>query len=105
GGGPTLMFNGHTDVNVIMTGWTVDPHAGKYEKGWIWGLGAQDDKGGLAATLVGIEAIAQAGLRLKGDVLFAPVATHKLGGTGTRTLLRKGVRADYCIFFDDTATT
>ena len=25
GGGPTLMFNGHTDVNVIMPGWTVDP--------------------------------------------------------------------------------
>lgn len=105
GGGPTLMFNGHTDVNVMMSGWTVDPHEGKFEDGWVWGLGAQDDKGGLAATLVGIEAIAKASLHLKGDLLYAPVATHKLGGTGTRTLLKKGVRADYCINIEHSANT
>jgi acetylornithine deacetylase/succinyl-diaminopimelate desuccinylase-like protein len=105
GGGPTLMFNGHTDVNVMMPGWTVDPHEGKFENGWIWGLGAQDDKGGLAATLVGIEAVARAGIKLKGDLLYCPVATHKLGGTGTRTLLRKGVRADYCINIEHSANT
>lgn len=97
GTGPTLMFNGHTDVNVMMPGWTVDPHRGRFEDGWIWGLGAQDDKGGLAAALVAIEAIARAGVRLRGDLLYCPVAAHKLGGTGTRVLLRKGVRADYCI--------
>ena len=105
GGGPTLMFNGHTDVNVMMPGWTVDPHEGRFENGWLWGLGAQDDKGGLAAALVAIEAITKAGIRLKGDVLYAPVATHKLGGTGTRTLLKKGVRADYCINIEHSANT
>lgn len=105
GGGPTLMFNGHADVNVIMPGWTVDPHEGKFEDGMIWGLGAQDDKGGLAAALVGIEAIVSSGIKLKGDLLFCPVATHKLGGTGTRTLLKKGVRADYCINIEHSANT
>lgn len=105
GGGPTLMFNGHTDVNVMMPGWTVDPHAGRFEDGWIWGLGAQDDKGGLAAAMVGIEAIVQSGTRLKGDLLYCPVATHKLGGTGTRVLLKKGVRADYCINIEHSANT
>lgn len=105
GGGPTLMFNGHTDVNVMMPGWTVDPHRGKFADGWVWGLGAQDDKGGLAAALVAIEAIARAGVKLQGDVLYCPVATHKLGGTGTRAMLRNGVRADYCINIEHSANT
>lgn len=105
GGGPTLMYNGHTDVNVMMPGWTVDPHQGRFEDGWIWGLGAQDDKGGLAAALVAIEAIARSGMRLKGDLLYCPVATHKLGGTGTRVMLKKGVRADYCINIEHSANT
>ncbi len=105
GGGKSLMFNGHTDVNVMMPGWTVDPVKGKYENGWIWGLGAQDDKGGLAAALVGLEAMIKCGVRLRGDVLMCPVATHKLGGTGTRTLLDKGVRSDYCINIEHSANT
>jgi acetylornithine deacetylase len=105
GGGPTLMFNAHTDVNVMMSGWTVDPHAGRFEDGWIWGLGAQDDKGGLAAALLAVEAIARAGMRLRGDLLFCPVASHKLGGIGTRALVRKGVRADYCINIEHSANT
>jgi acetylornithine deacetylase/succinyl-diaminopimelate desuccinylase-like protein len=105
GEGPTLMYNGHTDVNVMMPGWSVDPHKGQFEDGWIWGLGAQDDKGGLAAALVAIEAIARSGVRLKGDLLYCPVATHKLGGTGTRVLLKKGVRADYCINIEHSANT
>ncbi len=105
GGGPTLMFNGHTDVNVMMPGWTVDPHRGKFEDGFVWGLGAQDDKGGLAAALVAIEAIARAGVKLKGDILYCPVASHKLGGTGTRVMLRKGIRADYCVNIEHSANT
>jgi len=105
GGGPTLMFNGHTDVNVMMPGWTIDPLKGRYEDGWVWGLGAQDDKGGLAAALIGVAAIASAKQRLRGDLLFCPVASHKLGGTGTRVMLKKGVRADACINIEHSANT
>jgi acetylornithine deacetylase len=105
GGGPTLMFNGHLDVAAMMPGWTVDPLQGKFEDGWVWGHGAQDDKGGLAAALVAIEAIVDTGTRLKGDLLYCPVATHKLGGTGTRVMLKKGVRADYCINIEHSANT
>ena len=104
-GGPTLMFNGHLDVAAMMPGWSVDPLKGKFEDGWIWGHGAQDDKGGLAAALVGIEAIVATATRLKGDLLYCPVATHKLGGTGTRVMLKKGVRADYCINIEHSANT
>lgn len=105
GGGPTIMINGHLDVNVEMPGWTVHPTEGKYEDGWIWGLGAQDDKGGLAAALCAIAAIGETRTALKGDILFCPVAAHKVGGTGTRTLLKNGVRADYCINLEHAANT
>ncbi len=105
GGGPTVMINGHVDVNVMMPGWTVDPHGAKYEDGWIWGLGAQDDKGGLAAAFSALRAIQHAGIRLRGDVLFCPVAAHKVGGTGTRTLIKHGVTADYCINLEHSANT
>ena len=86
GGGSSLMFNGHMDTNVTMPGWTVDPYEGKLEDGWLWGLGAQDDKGGMAAAISGIEGLIKAGINLKGDIVMCPVAAHKVGGTGTRTL-------------------
>lgn len=105
GGGPCLMLNGHMDTNVVMSGWTVDPYAGKFEDGWIWGLGAQDDKGGLAAAITAVDSVVRSGLKLNGDVLVCPVATHKLGGTGTRTLLKNGVRADFCINLEHSANT
>ena len=105
GGGNSLMVNGHIDTNVLMSGWTVDPYEGKLEDGWLWGLGAQDDKGGLAAAIAGIAAVVEAGVELSGDIVLCPVAAHKLGGTGTRTALRKGVRADCCINIEHAANT
>ena len=105
GGGKTLMINGHMDTNVMMSGWTVDPYEGLVADGWLWGLGAQDDKGGLAAAISGVRGIIDAGISLAGDVIICPVAAHKLGGTGTRTALRKGVTADYCINIEHAANT
>src|SRR5581483_3291024 len=80
GGGPTLMLNGHIDPGVEMTGWSVDPYGAKFEDGWIWGMGAHDDKGGVVAAICAVEAIIRSGARLKGDVLITPVVAHKYGG-------------------------
>ena len=105
GGGPTLMLNGHMDPGVEMSGWSVDPYGAKFEGGWIWGMGAHDDKGGLAAAISGVEAIIRSGTRLRGDVLICPVVAHKLGGAGTRALLKSGVRADLCINMEHSNNT
>lgn len=105
GGGPTLMLNGHMDPGVEMSGWTVDPYGAKFEDGWIWGMGAHDDKGGLVAAISGVEAIIGSHTRLSGDILICPVIAHKLGGAGTRALLRKGVRADFCINMEHSNNT
>ena len=48
------MFNGHLDVAAMMPGWTVDRSKASTR---MFGEGAQDDKGGLAAALVAVEAI------------------------------------------------
>jgi acetylornithine deacetylase/succinyl-diaminopimelate desuccinylase-like protein len=105
GGGPTLMLNGHLDPGVEMSGWSVDPYGGKFEDGWIWGMGAHDDKGGLVAAICAVEAIIKSDARLKGDVLITPVVAHKYGGAGTRALLAKGVRADMCINMEHSANS
>jgi acetylornithine deacetylase len=105
GGGPSLMLNGHMDPGVEMPGWSVDPYGAKFENGWVWGMGAHDDKGGLAAAFCGLEAVIKSGTRLKGDVLLCPVVAHKLGGAGTRALLKSGVRADLCINMEHSNNT
>lgn len=105
GAGPSLMLNGHMDPGVEMTGWTVDPYGAKFENGWVWGMGAHDDKGGLAAAIAGVEAVVRSGVRLKGDVVICPVVAHKLGGAGTRALLRAGIRTDYCINMEHSNNT
>src|SRR5436853_2351879 len=105
GGGPSLMLNGHMDPGVEMSGWTVDPYGAKFEDGWIWGMGAHDDKGGCVAAICALEAIVRSGTRLKGDVLMTPVIAHKLGGAGTRALLRHGIKADLCINMEHSNNT
>ena len=105
GGGPTLMLNGHMDTIPVVEGWTVDPHGGLYEDGWIWGLGAHDDKGGIAAATCAIEALMGEGISLRGDVLICPVVAHKTGGLGTRELLKRGTGADYCINIEHSTNT
>src|ERR1700737_76146 len=105
GDGRSLMLNGHMDPGVEMPGWSVDPYGAKFEDGWVWGMGAHDDKGGLAAAFCGLEAVIKSGTRLKGDVLLCPVIAHKLGGAGTRALLKSGVRADLCINMEHSNNT
>jgi acetylornithine deacetylase len=105
GGGPTLMLNGHMDPGCEMPGWTVDPYAAKFEDGWIWGMGAHDDKGGVVAAISAVEAIVRSSIRLKGDVLVTPVIAHKYGGAGTRALLKHGVKADLCINMEHSNNT
>lgn len=105
GGGPSLMFNGHMDTIEILSGWTVDPYGRTFKDGWIWGVGAHDDKGGLVAAICGIEAIVRSGARLKGDIVICPVVAHKIGGVGTRAALKKGIKADCCINIEHSTNT
>src|SRR6267143_4222558 len=105
GGGRSLMLNGHMDPGVEMSGWSVDPYGARFEDGWVWGMGAHDDKGGVVAAICAVEAIVRAGVRLRGDVVVCPVVAHKPGGAGTRALMAKGLRTDLAINMEHSANT
>ena len=86
GGGRSLMLNGHLDT-VGVVGYKGDPFSGERHEGKVFGRGAFDMKGGLAAILV---AAAQASaLGLAGDVLVTLVADEEFGSLGTQEVLRQ----------------
>ena len=59
--GPTLAFAGHTDV--VPPGpeeaWTHPPFEGHFDGEWLWGRGAADMKGSLAAMVCAAERLCQ----------------------------------------------
>ncbi|MFE9330083.1 M20 family metallopeptidase [Streptomyces sp. NPDC006925] len=63
GPGPTLMFEGHTDV--VTEGdpadWSMDPYGAEIRDGRMWGRGTADMKSGVAAMIYGVRALQQAG--------------------------------------------
>lgn len=63
GDGPTLMFEGHTDVVTEgdLSSWTVDPFGGEIRDGRLWGRGSADMKSGLAAAMYAVRALQLAG--------------------------------------------
>jgi acetylornithine deacetylase len=100
GGGRSLLFNAHTDT-VGIAGMTEDPFSGRIVDGRLYGRGSYDMKGGLAAAVEAVAALA-AGPRLRGDVVLAAVADEEFGSLGTEELLRH-VRTDAAIVTEPTA--
>lgn len=99
GGGKSLMFNGHIDT-VTLAGYEGDPLSGKIADGKIYGRGAGDMKGGVAAAMVALANTKTLGLR--GDVIFAGVADEEAESLGTENVLQAGWRADGAIVSEPT---
>jgi len=91
------MFNGHTDINSLARGWTRDPFVPWVEGERLYGHGVQNMKGGLATMIHAAEAIRQAGVRLRGDLVLACVVGETQGGEGTHHLVEHGGRADMAV--------
>jgi len=82
GDGPTLVLLSHTDVVLADPAeWAHDPFAGDLVDGEVWGRGALDMKGQVAASAVAMAALARDGWRGAGDVVFVAAADEE-GGTG-----------------------
>src|SRR4030095_2349616 len=56
GPGATVHFNSHIDVVEPGEDWTLEPFAGVVRDGRVYGRGACDMKGGLAASVIAVEA-------------------------------------------------
>jgi succinyl-diaminopimelate desuccinylase len=106
---PNLVFAGHTDV--VPPGdpsrWRFDPFSGEIADGELWGRGACDMKGGVAAAVA-------AALRFTARETFAGSISFLLTGdeegpavNGTVKLLdwaqAKGERFDHCILGESTS--
>ena len=97
GGGPTLLLNAHMDT-VGYEGMEA-PLQPRVENGRLYGRGAYDMKGSLAAIMVAGAEAAQAGLR--GDVLVAAVVDEEVFSIGAEAVAR-GYRADAAIVSEPT---
>ncbi|HEY6630614.1 MAG TPA: acetylornithine deacetylase/succinyl-diaminopimelate desuccinylase family protein [Rhizobiaceae bacterium] len=89
--GATVHFNSHIDVVEAGTGWTVDPFAGVIRDGRVYGRGACDMKGGLAASIVAAEAFMDVNPDFPGAIEISGTVDEESGGFGgVAYLARKG---------------
>ncbi|MGZ8203300.1 MAG: M20 family metallopeptidase, partial [Burkholderiales bacterium] len=121
GDGINLLFTGHMDTSydgdeTYLKGEGFKAKA-VHRDGWIWGLGANNMKSGLASAMVAVEAIAREGIALRGDILYGGVVgeTEKAPvdefqgsstsgyGVGTRYMVLHGISADYAILCEPTS--
>ena len=80
--GPCVHFNGHIDVVEVGKGWTTDPFGGALIGGRIYGRGACDMKGGIAASIIAAEAFAALWPDYSGAVEISATADEETGGFG-----------------------
>ena len=102
GDGPTLLLLSHTDVVLADPAeWSVPPFSGELRAGEVWGRGALDMKGQVAASAVAVASLAREGFQPSGDLIFAATADEEVGEDfGLAWLCREhpdAVRCDYAV--------
>jgi acetylornithine deacetylase len=98
GKGRSLIFNGHVEVVTPepLHLWKHDPW-GEIDEGKLYGRGAYDMKGGIAASILALECLQEIGVEINGDVIIESVYDEEIGGTGTDAANLRGYRADGAI--------
>ena len=100
--GPSLALLSHTDVVLAdAREWEYEPFGGDVVGGEVWGRGALDMKGEVAASAVALATLAREGWRGSGDLIFIAAADEEVGdGFGLRWLVEAhpdAVRADFSL--------
>jgi acetylornithine deacetylase len=105
GGGRSLTWAAHTDVVPVTPEqaeqWSgAGPFSGEVRDGKLWGRGASDMKGAIAAYAMAARILHDAGVRLKGDLILAQACGEESGrrDIGCNTILERGYRSDLAIF-------
>jgi acetylornithine deacetylase len=104
GSGRSLLLNGHIDAVSAepRDRWTSNPHRAEVRDGKLYGRGACDMKGGIAAMTVAAETLAAEGIRLAGDLVICTNTDEESSGAGSAACVRHGVRADGGIVLEPT---
>jgi acetylornithine deacetylase/succinyl-diaminopimelate desuccinylase-like protein len=80
GDGPRLALLSHTDtVLADPAEWQLDPWSGELRDGEVWGRGALDMKGQVAASAVALASLAREGFEPGGDLIFIAEADEEMG--------------------------
>lgn len=92
GQAPALMLSGHLDtVPADPAVWTDSPWSARIDDGRLWGRGALDMKGAVAAMVLAFERIAASGQRLAGDLVLALTACEETDSAGAVELCKTGL--------------
>jgi acetylornithine deacetylase/succinyl-diaminopimelate desuccinylase-like protein len=102
GDGPSLALLSHTDVVLAdAREWKREPFGGELVGGEVWGRGALDMKGEVAASAVALATLAREGWQGSGDLIFIAAADEEVGdGFGLHWLVEAhpdAVRADFSV--------
>ncbi len=104
GRGKSLILNGHYDVVPpgLRESWTHDPFEPVIHDGRLYGRGACDMKGGIAAMIQAVRFIREAGVKLSGDLTVQVVPDEEMTCMGTLSCCQRGYRADAAIIPEPT---
>jgi acetylornithine deacetylase/succinyl-diaminopimelate desuccinylase family protein len=103
-GSPKLFIGCHLDVVPAGSGWDTDPYEPVIKEGRLYGRGAVDNKGPLAATLYAARFLVEKGIDLKGELQLVALADEEAGSTlGVEYLLQEEIiKPDLAIIPDIT---
>jgi len=101
-GKPRLFIGSHLDVVPAGDGWKTNPFKAVIKNGKIYGRGAEDNKGSMAASIIAGIALKKFEKELKGQILIGGVADEERGSQfGAEYLLKsKQLKTDYAIIPD-----
>jgi len=99
--GRTLLFEAHQDT-VPAEHMTIEPFAGRVENGRLYGRGACDIKGGMAAMLSAFARLVKERPRGAASVVMACTVDEEFTFQGVTELVRRGIQADMAIVAEPT---
>jgi|UniRef100_A0A7V4DDR8 acetylornithine deacetylase/succinyl-diaminopimelate desuccinylase family protein len=88
GEGPVLLFNGHMDTVPVGSGWTYPPLGGEIVQNRLYGRGACDMKGALAAMMYAAKMVALFAHSLYGKLKVVFVVDEEEENAGIREWMR-----------------
>jgi acetylornithine deacetylase len=94
GNGPSLLFCGHIDAVTpgVPESWHTPPFDPSIRDGRLYGRGAADMKGGVAAMIIAAEVVSDLGLRSHGELFVGTVTDEEFNGGGAVALAARGPR-------------
>ncbi|MBO8126365.1 MAG: M20 family metallopeptidase [Firmicutes bacterium] len=96
--GPKILLSGHLDTVPVHDGWETDPFQPVEEGDRVYGLGACDMKGGLAAMIEAARSLAESGEAFRGEIILGFTSDEEGRSEGTYSLIQDGlIEADMAV--------